>query len=177
MSAQHGSGIFGVMCENSEHAAKVTEGNSSPMFLSVEAYQLWCDHKAFWMAEAMAERQAALVRKKAAAQKINKSLRRAAAKASFTTTELKAKMKRLKALLKDDHGFSLALELIKTAQPWLLEALLAGVSLHKRGCRLEVNHGAFLTRLASRFGCPWREPSPWVAVLHHSTARSLSVWT
>lgn len=135
--------FLGVMCENSEHAAKVTEGNSSPMFLSVEAYQLWCDHKAFWMAEAMAERQAALVRKKAAAQKINKSLRRAAAKASFTTTELKAKMKRLKALLKDDHGFSLALELIKTAEPWLLEALLAGVSLHKRGCRLEVNHGAF----------------------------------
>ena len=156
--------FLGVMCENSEHAAKVTEGNSSPMFLSVEAYQLWCDHKAFWMAEAMAEamaeRQAALVQKKAAAQKINKSLRRAAAKASFTTTELKAKMKRLEALLKDDHGYSLALELIKTAEPWLLEALLAGVSLHKRGC-LELDHGAFF----DTSGIPF-----WLSV-----ARSLSM--
>ena len=132
-----------VMCENSEHAAKVTEGNSSPMFLSVEAEQLWCDHKAFWMAEAMAERQAALVQKKAAAQKINKSLKRAAAKASFTTTELKAKMKRLKSLLQDDQGQPLALELIRAAEPWLLEALLAGVTLCKRGHLIEWNCGPF----------------------------------
>ena len=136
-----------VMYENTEHADRVSEGNSSPLFLSIEAYQLWSAHKEFWIQE----HQSSLIQKKAAkkaaaqdaTRKVNKSLKRAAATASFTAAELKAKMKRLKSLLKDDHGQPLALELIKAAEPWLLEALLAGVTLRKRGSLLEWNCGPF----------------------------------
>jgi hypothetical protein len=136
-----------VMYENTEHADRVSEGNSSPLFLSIEAYQLWSAHKEFWIQE----HQSSLIQKKAAkkaaaqdaTRKVNKSLKRAAATASFTAAELKAKMKRLKSLLKDDHGQPLALELIKAAEPWLLEALLAGVTLRKRGSLLEWTCGPF----------------------------------
>lgn len=137
--------------DRDEHAAIVTEGSSSPLFLSAEAYQLWCAHKGFWIQE----HQSFVTQKKAAAQdakrKINTSLKRAAAKASFTATELKAKMKRLKALLQDDQGQPLALELIKSAEPWLLEALLAGVTLRKRGRLLEWNCGPFFRTFTYSF--------------------------
>ena len=134
-----------------EHADRVTEGSSNPLFLSAEAYQLWCAHEEFWIQE----HQSFMTQKKAAAQdakrKINTSLKRAAAKASFTATELKAKMKRLKALLQDDQGQPLALELIKSAEPWLLEALLAGVTLRKRGRELERNCGPFFRTFTYSF--------------------------
>ena len=134
-----------------EHADRVNEGSSNPLFLSAEAYQLWCAHKEFWIQE----HQSFVTQKKAAAQdakrKINTSLKRAAAKASFTATELKAKMKRLKALLQDDQGQPLALELIKSAEPWLLEALLAGVTLRKRGRLLEWNCGPFFRTFTDSF--------------------------
>ena len=134
-----------------EHAGIVTEGSSNPLFLSAEAYQLWCAHKEFWIQE----HQSFMTQKKAAAQdakrKINTSLKRAAAKASFTATELKAKIKRLKSLLQDDQGKPLALELIKAAEPWLLEALLAGVTLRKRGRLLEWNCGPFFRTFTYSF--------------------------
>lgn len=148
--------FFEKLCEGGagnryEHADVVTEGSCRPLFLSAEAYQLWCSHKAFWMQE----HESYVMRKKAAAQdatrKINKSLKRAAAKASFTATELKAKMKRLKALLLNVQGQPLALELIKAAEPWLLEALLAGVVLHKRGRELEWNCGPFFRAFTYSF--------------------------
>jgi hypothetical protein len=144
----------------SEHAGRVTEGSSTNLFLSTEAYQLWNEHKAFWMQEYEAAVTRHRTTEQAIARKHNESLKRAAAKASITATELKGKMQRLKKLLQNDQGRPLALELIKAADTWLLEALLVGATLRKEWqdeihLDLDLNTGEFFEHAYGSFGVPF----------------------
>jgi hypothetical protein len=93
----------------------------------------------------------------------NRHLAASAKKASVTKQELRAKLSRLKGLLQQEDGRLLAIEFIKAAEPWLLQALLAGTVVR---------------RITDEYGHPateW-EPGAFFRSLFRSSSRKDSCW-
>jgi hypothetical protein len=99
----------------------------------------------------------------AKARRENRDLAASAKKANFTKQELRSKLTRLKGLLEHEDGRLLAIEFIKAADPWLLQALLAGTVVR---------------RITDEYGHPaieW-EPGAFFRRLFRSSSQKDSCW-
>jgi len=97
------------------------------------------------------------------ARRENRDLTASAKKGSFTQQELRSKLLRLKGLLQHEDGRLLAIEFIKAAEPWLLQALLAGTVVR---------------RITNEYGHPaleW-EPGAFFRSLFRSSSQKESCW-
>jgi hypothetical protein len=97
------------------------------------------------------------------ARRENRDLAASAKKGSFTQQELRSKLSRLKGLLQHEDGRLLAIEFIKAAEPWLLQALLAGTVVR---------------RITDEYGHPaleW-EPGAFFRSLFRSSSQKDSCW-
>lgn len=105
-------------------------------------------------------------KKDAAAEKARRENRVLAASAkigSFTQRELRTKLSRLKGLLQHQDGRLLAIEFIKAAEPWLLQALLAGTVVRR------------ITDEDGRPALDW-EPGAFFRSLFRSSSQKDSCW-
>lgn len=116
-------------------------------WISPEAWRVFADHCDFWNAQwALLEpqRAQAVAAEKAEAEKnrkrravqrkvaIQRALAPAAVSVGLKTSELEAKLSRLKSLMESAESVLFA-EMILAADPWLLKAVLAGASTKKDG--------------------------------------------
>lgn len=99
----------------------------------------------------------------AKARRESRDLAASAKQANFTKQELCSKLSRLKGLLQHEDGRLLAIEFIKAADPWLLQALLAGTVVR---------------RITDEYGHPaieW-EPGAFFRSLFRSSSQKDSCW-
>jgi hypothetical protein len=109
-------------------------------YITPEAWRIFIDNLEFWKSEwnrvktiaAHDRREKSKAKTKHAARKRVKIERKIAKSADFLGYEksaLKGKLNRLKSMLLNHDSRMLAVELIKDAEPWLLECILAGSSV------------------------------------------------
>lgn len=126
-------------------------------WISPEAWRVFADHRDFWnvqwallepqrvQAVAAEKAEAEKKRKKRAVQRkvaIQRALAPAAVSAGLKTSELEAKLSRLKSFMESAESVLFA-EMILAADPWLLEAVLVGASIKNDGdghCEYDYGH-------------------------------------
>lgn len=133
-------------------------------YVTPEALKIFIDNLEFWKSEWNRVRAFAAQDKKEKSKararhairkraKIDNTITQAANVAGYEKTELKSKLTRLKSMLHNKDSRMLALELIKDAEPWLLECILAGASIKKiNDDELEIDSGPFFkSKIASEW--------------------------
>jgi hypothetical protein len=148
-------------------------------WITREAWRMFIDHLGFWgeeyvrakalRAAEVTEKQkrgavSAAIKRKSADKKIAE----AALRAGFKKSELKLKLSRLKGLIKNGD-LTMAAELFKAGEPWLLDAVLAGawikvVQDQWQGRSLECHTGSFFE------DCDDSDLVFWVAVASAAAA-------
>ena len=124
-------------------------------YVTPEAWRVFIDNLDFWKSEwtrskliaAHDKKEKSKAKAKHAARKrikIDKKIAQSADVVGYEKSALKGKLKRLKSMLLNHDSRMLAVELIKDAEPWLLECILAGSSVKKSQYgRLEIDSGPF----------------------------------
>ena len=124
-------------------------------YVTPEAWRVFIDNLEFWKSEwtrskliaAHDKKEKSKAKAKHAARKrikIDKKIAQSADVVGYEKSALKGKLNRLKSMLLNHDSRMLAVELIKDAEPWLLECILAGSSVKKtRDGILEIDSGPF----------------------------------
>ena len=124
-------------------------------YVTPEAWRVFIDNLDFWKSEwtrskliaAHDKKEKSKAKAKHAARKrikIDKKIAQSADVVGYEKSALKGKLNRLKSMLLNHDSRMLAVELIKDAEPWLLECILAGSSVKKSQYgRLEIDSGPF----------------------------------
>ena len=124
-------------------------------YVTPEAWRVFIDNLDFWKSEwtrskliaAHDKKEKSKAKAKHAARKrikIDKKIAQSADVVGYEKSALKGKLNRLKSMLLNHDSRMLAVELIKDAEPWLLECILAGSSVKKtRDGILEIDSGPF----------------------------------
>lgn len=137
-----------------KHKAKVDHY----YYVTPDAWRVFIDNLEFWKSEwtrfkiaaAPDKKEKSKAKAKHSTQKrvvIDKKIVQSAVVAGYEKLALKGKLNRLKLMLFNNDSRMLAIELIKDAEPWLLECILAGYSVKKtRDGILEIESGPFFQR-------------------------------
>ena len=124
-------------------------------YVTPEAWRVFIDNLDFWKSEwtrskliaAHDKKEKSKAKAKHAARKrikIDKKIAQSADVVGYEKSALKGKLNRLKSMLLNHDSRMLAVELIKDAESWLLECILAGSSVKKtRDGILEIDSGPF----------------------------------
>lgn len=124
-------------------------------YVTPEAWRVFIDNLEFWKSEwnrvkiiaAHDKREKSKAKTKHAARKrvkIERKIAKSADVVGYEKSALKGKLNRLKSMLLNNDSRMLAVELIKEAETWLLECILAGSSAKKtRDGTLEIDSGPF----------------------------------
>lgn len=137
-----------------EHKAYVDKD----YYITPEAWRLFIDHLGFWdkeyvraralrAAEATEKRKRNAVKAAIERKSDDKKIAEVAIRAGFKKSELKLKLSRLKGLIKNGD-LTMAADLFKAGEPWLLDAVLAGARIKViqdqwQGRSLECQTGSF----------------------------------
>ena len=135
-------------------------------YITPEAWRLFIDHLEFWDKEwerisalravdSATQRRARAKEVKREKSKTDEALRSVAGRAKLASTELKAKLSLLKSFI-TNGDFSLFVDLLEASEPWLLDAVLAGLRIDEDG-GLGSQPGAF-------FDCEEDTLLAWVAI-------------
>lgn len=141
-------------------------------YITPEAWRLFADHLEFWEKEwerisarravdSATQKRARAKELKREKSKTDEALRSVAGRAKLASTELKAKLSRLKSFI-TNGDFSLFVDLLEASEPWLLDAVLAGLRIDEDG-GLGSQPGAF-------FDCEEDTLLAWVAIGLANTA-------
>lgn len=151
-------------------------------YVTPEAWRIFIDNLDFWKSEWTRSKLIAADDKKEKSKakarhaarkrvKIDKKISKSADVAGYDKSAVKNKLNRLRSMLLNDDSRMLAVELIKDAEPWLLECILAGSSVKKSQYgRLEIDSGPFFQSKKTTGWGTGRAPDPsielifWLAV-------------
>ncbi len=115
-------------------------------WVTSEAWRVFIDHLDFWREEWEKKQKEKAEKAAGERAKVEKKLAESAVKAGFKKSELKAKLSRLKQMMRNGDQ-ALAAQLIMAGDPWLLESVLAGARVKKArtdyGVELECDQGPF----------------------------------
>jgi hypothetical protein len=146
-------------------------------YVTPEAWRVFIDNLEFWKSEwnrvkiiaAHDKREKSKAKAKHAARKrvkIERKIAKSADVVGYEKSALKGKLNRLKSMLLNNDSRMLAVELVKDAEPWLLECILAGSSVKKtRDGTLEIDSGPFFQSKKSSGWGTGSAPDPSIELI------------